>query len=291
MNIKKTLINGWLVLFSLYLLACNKDVTTLLPGPVDAAVNFYNASEVLSSVDSLRQDNYVFIDDSTAAYPPLFDWYAKDQRTYPLPMGVVSPGGGYKIIDYMRVAVGSHRIMYTGRNATGLLSDTIIDFSRSSFTCLYLAESIANESAYRLVVVPEDRKSPAPGKIGIRIINLCPDVDAFGCARLDKYGNPIMADMPQRILPGTFSSYVEIDTSSSSHNNVFIRFFREGYNDNPLTTAAIPAQAGRTFALVIQGFNNNAVRRIAIRKNENGSLFYDNVNVTGKLRVNVRATY
>lgn len=279
------------MLIFLCLVACSQEVDTLLPGPVDAAVNFYNASEVLGAVDSLRTNNYVFIDDSSKPYPPKFDWYSSDQRDFPVPTGIGAPGGSYKIIDYMRIAAGSHRIMFTGKNATGLLSDTAIDFKHPSFNCLYLAESTVNDSAYRLLVVPEDRKSPAAGKVGIRIINLCPDVDAFNSASLNRSGSIITAGMPQNILPGTFTSYVEVDTASSYNNKLFVKFFRGSDQENALVTAAVPVAPGHTFVVLIQGFNNNVVRRIAVRKNADGSLLYANVNVPAKLRVNVRATF
>lgn len=290
-NKKNRSMSGWPILFSLGLVACSQEVDVLLPGPADAAVNFYNASEVLSAVDSLRVNNYVFIDDSTKDYPPEFAQFADDLRQYPSPIGVVPPGASYTITDYMRVAAGSHRVMFTGKDGIGLLADTMIDFKHSSFSCLYLAESTANDSAYRLLTVPEDRKSPATGKVGIRIINLCPDVDTFKCARVDRNGNAITANMPQNVLPGTFTSYIEIDTALSLHNKLFIRFFTGSDIENELVTAAVPAAAGHTFALVIQGFSNNVVRRIAVRRNPDGSLFYANVNVTARLRVNVRATY
>jgi hypothetical protein len=290
-NIKKRSISGWLILLSLGLVACSNEVDTLLPGPADAAVNFYNASEVLGAVDSLRINNYVFIDDSTKPYPPKFDWYYSDRREYPLPIGVGSSSGSYKVTDYMRISAGSHRVMFTGREATGLLSDTTIDFKHPSFNCLYLVESTANDSAYRLVVVPEDRKSPAAGKVGIRIINLCPDIDALNSSRLDRNSNIITTDMPQNILSGTFTSYLEIDTASSISNRLFVSFFTGSDKENALITAAVPATVGHTFALVVQGFSHDVKRRIAVRRNGDGSLFYDNVNVMNNLRVNVRATY
>lgn len=271
---------------------CNKQVAPLLPGPPDAQINCYNASEVfmISNIRPGPRGNGVFIDD-TSSFPNSFLTYfsaAGDalQTAEPMINSGVDPTG-YQRISFHRLAAGNHSFYFTGIDRY-ILTDTTITMSSGSKTLLYLSESPETDDAYRILSVPEDWTGKE-GKVRVRFVDLNPDAGTLKCYQANKSDQPVFTQLNY----GEATPYIVLDTTSTAQrrNQFDLRLFTGKDTANVLISAGVPAIPGASFIVVIQGFAHPANRRIQLRTGPDGRPVDTSVAIKPNLRVNLRRTY
>ena len=282
--------------------ACTRKVDVVLPGPPDASVNFYNASEVLSSpiTSGKGNANCVFVDDSTLpGYVRQMQFYSSsisgEQRVQPagetvVPVGLINQYFSYEVPAWLRVSAGNHRVIFTGSGGY-FVADTTLDFPLNSLTSFYLAESPESDDAYRLLAVPEKWAGlpTDPSKVLVRFIDCCPDLDELKCYRVGRSGEPVVSAMHF----GTTTSYISLDIAgvAASGNLILLRLFTGKDTTSTLLSVGIPAAPGASYVVLVQGFYKEAVRRVQIGVNANGTRRDTLVTVSPRLRMSLRRTY
>ena len=267
--------------------SCSKDVKPLLPGPADAAINFYNASEVMASSQALGTNNYILTDD-TSLHSASFVSYDTDDRQYP---NFYPTYGGYGLFSWMRISAGNHRFWFTCHTQFPV-ADTSIHIPKDSYQSVYLSESPEGDAVYRVLVVPEEHAG-IPGKVRIRFVHLSPDAGTLRCYRSMGDGGKTTDGLPQDMAYGTATPYVSLDTNGTAQTrgNLVLRLVDKNDPDNVVLSTGVPAVPGSSFVLLLQGFRQQATRRLITGRDANGKSKDTTVTVTANLRVNVRRTY
>lgn len=273
---------SWGLFILIATVSCTQDDEPYTPGPPDGSLNFYNASEALLQ-RGFTNDNVVFIDGNTSDFARFSD-VVQDSRQFP----EVYASYNYQVAGWMRIKKGNHRFKFTGP-AYHVLGDTTVFIAEDSRHAIYLAESPGGSQAYRVIVAKEDRLGIA-GKVRVRFVNLSPDAGALRCYRSLAGGSLSTAGLPQDMVYGTVTPYVPIDTlgASATRNHLVFRLVDKVDPQRVLLTASVPALPGTSFVFVIQGFRNDAERRIPYGEN---AVRDTAIRIQANLRVNTRRTY
>lgn len=275
------------ILFLLTLLAsCSRSVDPLLPEP-DASVNFYNASEVMASSQTLGTNNYVFVDDTVKKFAS-FASYLTDLRQYP---NNNFNYGGYRMFSWMRMPAGTHRLQLTCHTKFPV-ADTSLFIPANTYQSVYLSESPEGDAVYRLLVVPEEHTGE-PGKVRIRIVHLSADAGTLRCYRSLGEGQQTTTGLPQDISYGTATPYVTLDTTGTAQTrgNIILRLVDKNDPGNVVISTGVPGEPGSSFVLLLQGFRQATTRRLITGVKADGKFTDTTVTVPANLRVNVRRTY
>lgn len=278
--------------------ACTKNVQPEQTTPPDMSVNFYNASELLRTTSPASQ-KYIHVDgyDTANTNHPFFYYFSGSNpdeypRDAPIGQGPV-PG-----IQYMRLEAGPHQFTFTNAGKFKLV-DTSLAGLPNTFQQLYLVNGLPKAdgtTSYRIVPVQEERKR-VEGKVRLRIINLSADTDSLNMFRIDADGRRIFAGMPSAIVFGTATPYVELDTARSINQRLTLQFYKGTDTLSPVLSAAVPAMAGSSYILLVQGYRSTPpdFRALAFKnpigRDASGGIIYEDVQVAANLRAVVRQSY
>lgn len=279
--------------------ACKKNIEPLVADAQNAYINFYNASEILTSNPNLSVGNMVYVNDSIPQYPFMrYPEFSSGNPQYPrntgggleTPPGNVNiPSGiGYSVAFWMPIAPGQYKFIFTSVNKN-YLKDIALTLAAKDRTALYLVESPDGNDQYRLVAVPTERAG-TPGKVRIKVVNLSPDAGTLGVVR-DNNGTTEVQGLPQHLQFGEYSEYVEIEPNGTSATSFIDLEINKADGNQNLISTSIPAIPGSSFVLLIQGFTTVSSRKIITGKQTDGSPIWETVNVPANFRATWRRTF
>lgn len=263
-----------------------------------AYINFYNASEVIQQNAVLMNNNMVFINDSlpngTFDKFPQFRNLDVSQRQYPYTFSIYNTAdihtpSTYQYVYYMAMQPDKYHFIYTGADKI-FLHDTTLNLSVGSHTCLYLVES-PEDFAYHIVSVPEEREG-IDGKVRVRVVHLSPDTEPVSIRRV--YADGSSKDVGYSAVGfGGYTDYIALDTEGTEEqfHNIVLQLSLADAPDDAVLTAAIPADAGSSYIVLLRGFQNPAERNLLRGYDNLGEPVYQQYAVYANLRTALRRTY
>lgn len=282
MNSIKNKINRWffLALFCCMAAACKKNVEAVLPdNQQDIRVNYYGASDVLPETD-LNVDISLLLDSKQYQRHQTAFRFESDNDIHVYPM--TFQNSDERQISYARYAAQPYHFTFIG-GSTSLL-DTLLNLEAATFNCLYLADMPVSQDAepkYRLFEVKEPRQAVPEGQVGVRFINLSPETNSLQAVFTPVGGN----DKPLSAIAFlNVSEYSYLDPKDA--NEGLLRF-KLMDTDGSVIYTAVPAIAGRSYAVIAQGFKTDQRRKIASNNGQGVST----ITISNNLRASVRRTY
>ncbi|WP_162946268.1 DUF4397 domain-containing protein [Chitinophaga barathri] len=258
--------------------------------PPDAAVNLFNASQVIQATGPFDQKK-IYVDgyDTTGSQYVYFNYQSGRPLEYPvetLAPGTV-PG-----IPYMRLQAGSHEFTFTNA-AKFKAGDISSDFPAGTLHQLYLADGIpASDSlaTYNVLRVEEDRRQPA-GKVRVRFVHLSPDAGNFKMYRMDANNNRLFSGLPAEITYGAASPYAELDTAGAINQRLVLHYFQGADTLSSLLSTSVPAEPGTSYVIVINGFKGKHAIKNPTGRSQSGTVEYETINFEATLAGYVRRSY
>ncbi|MET6998688.1 hypothetical protein [Chitinophaga defluvii] len=282
MNSIKNKIKRWfsLALFCCMATACKKNVEAVLPdNQQDIRVNYYGASDVLPETD-LNVDISLLLDGKQyQQYQAAFRFESdNDIHVYPRTF----QNSDDRQIGYARYVAQPYRFAFAGENIK--LVDTLLNLEPATFHCLYLTDVLTAQNSapkYGLLAVKETRQAIPDGQIGVRFINLSPETNSLEVVLTTVGGNdrPLAATAFLKA-----SEYSYLDPKDATEG---LLRFKLTDTDGSVIYTAVPATAGRSYAVIAQGFKTDQRRQIA---NGNGQ-GVSTLTISNNLRALVRRTY
>lgn len=282
--------------------ACTEDYSDANQNSDEVAyVNFYNAIEASRFDQNLQLgvDNMIYINDSVPSaifpkYPRFSQTVTDDGRQFPAHFTgsetVIDNGGGvpigvnYRKVYWMPIARGSYDFIYTSKDKVYLERKSSVLESKSYYA-QYVVESPAADSLYTVVEtnVPREGKK---GVVRVQVVNLSPDLGPVNIYRTDNNNVTLPSDLPQGYTFGQTGVYdLSTEGTENTFDKIFIKFQRPG-DASPIQSVAVPADSGAVYTIVLQGFTQQAQRKIKIANDA-----YATVTVVPDLRVNVRRMF
>lgn len=281
--------------------ACDSNIEPYNPAPPEAFVNFYLASEVRQQNNALLyKNNIVYVNDSVLneANRSFYVYFGSGSQ-YPSNYtdglyiyNEIANRTNYETLFWLPVETADYKFIYSSiANNKLFLKDTTVILPYQSYTTFYLTESPESDTAYRIITIPEDIKRE-PGKVKVRFVHLGWDTEPLKIFRERPSGIKDYDGLPQDIAFGEYSPSISLDTVGTDKSKIILlKFYTGDDNSQLLLSAAVPAEAGSSFVVMICGIQQETKRRVLTAVAPDSTQTFTEFTVMPNLRVNLRRIY
>jgi hypothetical protein len=245
-------LKNMMLLMAFLMTACSKEVTMPEETPFGEVNFFFASTAIINGANTPGSKGYkVLIDTRDSTYEPFPDMY-RCIYPYILQPGTQVPTYPYtrtEWIKFMRLAAGNRQLFLVD-TAHNILDSAQVNLSPTIPTMVFLGDSLG----YHRHIIANDSYTAAPGKIGLRVINLSPYTGAVYLT-LNKQ---IPVELPVNTKFLDHTGFIPVAFSEPASVNV--KAYLPSDSIQFLARTAVDMMPGHAYTLLITGYTDNDPR-------------------------------